>query len=99
RRGSKNQYKVKKESNNVMYRFISDLVNFLEFYNRDELVYFINDLNEHKTKIKLEKNYRKMQSIKDMLTIKQCLDSWYEEAVKTIVKNYLNIFLLFYGGI
>lgn len=94
RRGSKNQYNVKKVSNNVMYRFISDLVNFLEFYNRDEFVYFINDLNEHKAKIKLEKNYRKLPSFKDILTIKQCLDSWYEEAVKNDSEKLLKYFPL-----
>ena len=58
RRSPKNQYKIQKVSNNVMYMFIADLVDFLEFYNRDKFVYFINDLSEYKAKIKLEKSYR-----------------------------------------
>lgn len=82
RRSSKNQYNAQKVSNTVMYKFISDLVDFLKFYNRDEFVYFINDLSEYRAKFKLEKNYRELPSFKDILTIKQCLDSWYEEAVK-----------------
>lgn len=81
-RSTKNQYKIKKVSNNVMYKFITDLVDFLEFYNRDKFSDFINDLGEYKAKIKLEKNYRELPSFKDILTIKQCLDSWYEEAEK-----------------
>jgi predicted nucleic acid-binding protein len=94
RRSSKNQYKVHKVSNNVMYRFIMDLVDFLEFYNRDEFVYFINDLSEHKAKIKLEKNYRELPSFKDILTIKQCLDSWYEEAEKNNSEELIKYFPL-----
>src|SRR5699024_7290628 len=88
------QYKVHKVSNSVMYRFITDLVDFLEFYNRDEFVYFKNDLSEHKAKIKLEKSYRELPSFKDILTIKQCLDSWYEEAVGNNSDELLKYFPL-----
>lgn len=94
RKGSKNQYYIQKVSNNVMYKFITDFVDFLEFYNRDEFVYFINDLSEYKAKIKLEKNYRELPSFKDILTIKQCLDSWYEEADKIKSEELLKYFPL-----
>ena len=46
-RSTKNQYKIKKVSNNVMYKFITDLVDFLEFYNRDKFSDCINDLGEY----------------------------------------------------
>lgn len=94
RRSTKNQYKIKKVSNNVMYKFITDLVDFLEFYNRDKFGYFINELSEYKAKIKLEKNYRELPSFKDILTIKQCLDSWHEEAVKNESEELLKYFSL-----
>lgn len=94
RRVSKNQNNIQKVSNHTMHRFITDLVNFLEFYNRDEFVYFINDLNDYKAKIKLEQNYRKLPSFKDILTIKQCLDSWYEEVVKNKSGELLKYFPL-----
>ncbi|MGQ7051367.1 hypothetical protein ACUN2D_26630, partial [Bacillus cereus group sp. BceL237] len=60
RRSPKNQYTVQKVSNSVMYKFITELVDFLEFYNRDKFVYFINNLSEYKAKIKLEKSYREL---------------------------------------
>ncbi|OTW78624.1 site-specific integrase [Bacillus thuringiensis serovar sumiyoshiensis] len=94
RRSSKNQYKVQKVSNNVMYMFITDLVDFLEFYNRDKFVYFINDLSEYKAKIKLEKSYRELPSFKDILTVKQCLDSWYKEAEQNKSEELLKYFPL-----
>ncbi len=94
RRSPKNQYKVQKVSNNVMYKFIIDLVDFLEFYNRDKFVYFINDLSEYKAKIKLEKSYRELPSFKDILTIKQCLDSWYKEAEQNKSEELLKYFPL-----
>ncbi|KUF28627.1 site-specific integrase [Lysinibacillus sp. F5] len=94
RRSSKNQYKVKKVSDNVMYHFITDLVEFLEFYDRDEFVNFINDLCQHKARLKLEKKYRELPSFKDILTIKQCLDSWYEEAVNNKSEELLKFFPL-----
>ncbi len=94
RRNTKNEYKVQKVSDNVMYNFITDLVEFLEFYNRDEFVNFINDLCQYKSKTKLEKKYRKLPSFKDILTIKQCLDSWYEEAVKNKSDELLKFFPL-----
>ncbi|WP_411738488.1 hypothetical protein [Peribacillus sp. S4] len=94
RRCSKNQYKTHKVSNNVIYKFIMDLVDFLEFYNRDEFVGFITDLSELKTKIKLKKTYRKLPSFKDILTIKQCLDSWHEEAMNNESEELLKYFPL-----
>ena len=94
RRSSKNQYKVQKVSNNVMYKFITDLVDFLVFYNRDEFIYFINDLSEYKAKIQLEKGYRELPSFKDFLTIKQCLDSWYKDAVKNDSEELLKYYPL-----
>ncbi|PEK93295.1 site-specific integrase [Bacillus mycoides] len=94
RRNPQNQYKVQKVSNNVLHKFIMDLVNFLEFYNRDKFVYFINDLSDYKAKIKLEKSYRELPSFKDILTIKQCLDSWYKEAEQNKSKELLKYFPL-----
>lgn len=41
-----------------MQKFITDFVDFLEFYNREEYVDFINVLNEQKNKLKLKKTYR-----------------------------------------
>ncbi|WP_241139009.1 hypothetical protein [Bacillus mycoides] len=94
RRSPKNQYKVQKVSNNVMYKFIIDLIDFLEFYNRDKFACFINDLGEYKAKIKLEKSYRELPSFKDILTIKQCLDSWYKEAEQNKSEELLKYFPL-----
>lgn len=94
RRSSNNQYKIRKVSNNVMYKFITDLVDFLEFYNRDEFVYFINYLSEYKAKIRLKKNYKELPSFKDIITIKQCLDTWYKEAEQNKSEKLLKYFPL-----
>lgn len=94
RKSTNDLYEIREVSNNVIYKFITDLIDFLEFYNREEFVHFINDLEERKSKIKFKKNYRVLPSFKDILTIKQCLDNWYEEADKNKSEDLLKYFPL-----
>ncbi|QTL51429.1 hypothetical protein [Priestia aryabhattai] len=49
-------YKKSTVSSSVVHRFIADLTDFLDFYNNEQLIDFINRLNEIKRKIKAEKN-------------------------------------------
>lgn len=87
-------YKNIPVSSNVMQKFITDLVDFLEFYNREEYVEFINVLNEQKNKLKFKKTYRKLPSFKDILTIKGYLDHWFEEATKNESEELLKYYPL-----
>lgn len=73
------EYVIHKVTNNVMHGFIKDLLDFLEFYNREEFASLINELSEYKSKIKLERQYRKLPSFKDFLTVKNYIDNWFEE--------------------
>lgn len=87
-------YKNIPASSNMMRKFIKDFVDFLEFYNREEYVDFINVLNEQKNKLKLKRTYRTLPSFKDVLTIKGYLDHWFEEATKSESEELLKYYPL-----
>ena len=94
RKDNTNKYRTTKVSSNVMYKFITDLVDFLEFYNRDKFVDFINDLSELKNKFKLERTYRKLASFKDVIIIGNTLEHWFEEATKNDSEELLKYYPL-----